>query len=383
MSLCVYLQQFNQIIIGADTAITRQREDGQRCRDSNGVDKLIKVGKYLLFVCGDLTAAMDVVESFKKSKIQTVPELQRIIRQRYRRIIREEPERIKEAEGQGTTMLNVVCFEVDANGRTISHLFNPNNGFKDDRRLGTHGHTHLIAGGYQSDKALELAIAGNTAGTTDPKALIRHVFESLAGTDIGGELTLYVMDTQGAELVSREKIKEAIAYPVIDFQACASSLTGGTIIGAVIRTSDSGARYEVDSTGWRTYDSSNRQRISINANDQYGMSAIQFAGTNGGGGYVNGGDSLFSIVTTNDMLIAALGGNLTIQGNVNFSGSVSGIGINTISGLQTRLNSIDSAISDRAYINSVVANAAFDPSSRNLKFYNQYGTQLFAVNIPA
>lgn len=347
------------------------------------MDKLFQVGRYLLFTCGDVAAATDVVESFRKSKIQTVPELQRIIRQRYRKIIRDEMARVKAAEAEGTTLLNVVCFEIDARGRTVTHLFNPHNGFKDDRRIGANGHTHLITGGFQSDKALELAIAANNAGVTDAKALISRVFDSLAGTDIGGELTLYVMDARGIELVSREKINETISYPIIEFPTSCGALTGGIITGALLRTAANGARYEVDSQGWRTYDAYGRQRISISANDSYGMSAILFNGTNGGSGYVNGGDTLFSIVTTNDMLIAALGGSLTIQGNVNFSrGSVTGIGIDSVSGLQSQLNTISGALANSPTKSQTATNMAFDPTTRNLKLFSVTGQTLATVNIP-
>ncbi len=73
----------------------------------------------------------------------------------------------------------------------------------------------------------------------------------------------------------------------------------GDIIPEPTRASDivlstSGARIEIDRNGWRTYDSAWRERISINANDSYGMNAISFAKSNGGGtGTINGGDTVF------------------------------------------------------------------------------------------
>lgn len=159
-------------------------------------------------------------------------------------------------------------------------------------------------------------------------------------------------------------------------------ITGGTITGALIRTSLSGARVEVDRQGWRTYDSSGRQRISISANDSFGMNAILFNGTSGGGGYVNGGDSLFTVQANGNMFLAALG-TIYTQGNLDFTSSnVSGIRINSVTDLSSKLSSLDSSIAERAYISNVVANAAFDSTSRNLKFYNQYGAQLFSINIP-
>ncbi|MDR9852884.1 phage tail protein [Paenibacillus sp. VCA1] len=121
----------------------------------------------------------------------------------------------------------------------------------------------------------------------------------------------------------------------------ASTFTGGVITGALLRTSESGARVEVDTRGWRTYDASNRQRISINANDSYGMSAINWAGTGGQGlGYVNGNDSLFTILSTVPMLISSTGGSVTFNGYVNFSSvyGISGLQMGHISGLESALN---------------------------------------------
>lgn len=160
-------------------------------------------------------------------------------------------------------------------------------------------------------------------------------------------------------------------------------ITGGIITGALLRTAISGARVEIDVRGWRTYDNAGRERISINANDTYGMSAINWAGSFGGGvGYINGGDTLFSIVASSDMIISALGGTLTIQGNVSFTGgSVSGISISSIPNLQSQLTSLSSQLSNKANTSEAGYNLAYDSSTKNLKMFSKSGTLLAQVNI--
>lgn len=109
-----------------------------------------------------------------------------------------------------------------------------------------------------------------------------------------------------------------------------SDITGGTITGALLRTAAAGARVELDAKGWRTYDANGRERISINANDAYGMNAISFARSDGSGaGTINGSDYGLQVYSYGSMLIAALsGGSVQFQGTVDFS-NASPVGITT------------------------------------------------------
>ncbi|MCR8843069.1 phage tail protein [Paenibacillus sp. SC116] len=121
----------------------------------------------------------------------------------------------------------------------------------------------------------------------------------------------------------------------------ASSFMGGTITGSLIRTAASGPRVEMDAGGWRTFDSNNRERIAIHTSASQNMSAINFRGSAGGSiGYINGGDGAFELTSYVDMLIAAIGRRLNIQGLVDFSGASGVLGLNSshISDLQSLLN---------------------------------------------
>lgn len=115
---------------------------------------------------------------------------------------------------------------------------------------------------------------------------------------------------------------------------------GGTITGAMIRTAANGARVEMDYRGWRTYDANGRERISINANDTYGMSAISFARSTGGGsGTINGGDTIFQLTSYVDMMFAALSGRIYFQGNLDFTSApnIYGLTAAKVSGLSSLL----------------------------------------------
>ncbi|MGY5346538.1 phage tail spike protein (plasmid) [Paenibacillus glucanolyticus] len=133
-----------------------------------------------------------------------------------------------------------------------------------------------------------------------------------------------------------------------------SEITGGTITGALLRTAASGARVEIDIRGWRTYDSSNRERISINTDNTYGMNAIEFNKASGvRSGSINGGDDLFQIQANNDMFLMSTG-TIYTQGNVSFSGgSVSGLTLpmSSVTGLVSEINALWSAISGKASAN--------------------------------
>ncbi|MFD3274555.1 hypothetical protein ACE3MS_31155 [Paenibacillus dendritiformis] len=120
----------------------------------------------------------------------------------------------------------------------------------------------------------------------------------------------------------------------------AASIIGGLITGTRIKTAESGARIELDANGWRTYDSSNRQRIAI-SRDGYNMNAIQFYDSSGLVGSINGDSSLFQLHANQNMFLSSFG-TIYVQGPVTFRSSVSGLnlGIQDISGLRDELENI-------------------------------------------
>jgi phage minor structural protein len=119
-------------------------------------------------------------------------------------------------------------------------------------------------------------------------------------------------------------------------------IIGGKITGALIRTSASGRRIEIDVAGWRSIDDSNRKRVSIGYNDNAGMAGLSFYSEYESlMGMLYGTSGSFSLVGQSDMLIRAMSGWLSVQGNVDFSfANVNGLTINQIQGLRSELESI-------------------------------------------
>ncbi|WP_213618472.1 hypothetical protein [Paenibacillus sp. J22TS3] len=220
-----------------------------------------------------------------------------------------------------------------------------------------------------SDIALPLFVRKINSGLPIEKAA-RRTFEHVADEIVGGYLTMFVVQAEGI-VASKCVIRDRKPLPkfrdlTIPYNATmdgsvvarkitltgqidnssmySSDITGGTITGALIRTSASGARVEVDARGWRTYDQSGHERISINANDTYGMSAISFAKSDGSGaGTLNGSDAAFQVYSFADMLIAAVGGGTVYIGNqggrVDFSGAnVAGLTPTSVTGLSALLS---------------------------------------------
>ncbi|MEK4141811.1 phage tail protein [Paenibacillus sp. FSL M7-0547] len=129
-----------------------------------------------------------------------------------------------------------------------------------------------------------------------------------------------------------------------------SEIEGGIITGARIRTSPSGRRVEATVDGFKTYDSNNIERISIDTADTYDMGRMYFNGSSGlWSGAITGSSSLFQLVSRTDMQLAAISGRIFLQGMVDFdSASTSGLTMDKIEGLQSEIQSIWIALAGKA-----------------------------------
>ncbi|WP_340398122.1 prophage endopeptidase tail family protein [Paenibacillus sp. FSL E2-0202] len=135
-----------------------------------------------------------------------------------------------------------------------------------------------------------------------------------------------------------------------------SDIVAGSITGSLIRTAAFGARFEVDETGWRTYDTSGKQRIGIYLDAGYNMSAITFDQSNGvRSGVINGGDGLFEVRSAagTDLFLSALSNTIFFQGQLDFNSSysVSGFDISFVNGLRAELDDLRAAIQSKASAN--------------------------------
>ncbi|ASA20954.1 phage tail protein [Paenibacillus donghaensis] len=130
----------------------------------------------------------------------------------------------------------------------------------------------------------------------------------------------------------------------------ASSFDGGTITGAFIRTAASGQRVEMDYTSFRSVDANNRVRVSISPSGKYGVAGTEYFDGTGlyKGGLYGIDDGLYLDANSFMNLFAPV---IAFNGEVRFSGAtVTGMSISSVSGLESELDAIWSALSGKSNI---------------------------------
>lgn len=230
--------------------------------------------------------------------------------------------------------------------------------------------TNGIAAGHANfnEAPFRVDMAGNLVAnklTANYASIANSNFSggAIVGSSINVGNGVFTVDTSGRMRATSGQFTGAIT---------ASSIDGGVITGSLLRTSASGARVEVDTSGWRTYDSAGKQRIGILSASQYGMSALTFDRSDGGGsGTINGGDNGFDIVSYVDMLISAMTRSIYFQGQLNFSSAYSIVGLQ-----MTHINGLLAELSGKAragYATSSISAGAHNHGLPN-------GTQFKDVN---
>jgi phage minor structural protein len=155
-------------------------------------------------------------------------------------------------------------------------------------------------------------------------------------------------------------------------------ILGGTITGALLRTSAGGERVEVSSGGLRSYDSSGVKRVTISNDGLHRYSGIGFwspSGAERAGMYAE--EYLSFLYAQGPLQILSFGDRVFFAGLVDFSSA------SNVYGLQkSSINGLQSDLDDKANSNSVASNMTFDATSRNLKLWSASGSLLAQVNIP-
>ncbi|WP_411735007.1 hypothetical protein [Paenibacillus sp. M2] len=137
------------------------------------------------------------------------------------------------------------------------------------------------------------------------------------------------------------------------------TINGSTIIGSVLKTANSGRRIEIDSSGFRSYDSNGRNRVQIATSTDSTVAAVVWRDTNGSSvGEINSYESSgqLTVFSNNLWLGSNSNGNpIRLQGAVTFGGTatfrpgfVYGIGMADITGLQAEIQSIWTALAGKA-----------------------------------
>lgn len=130
-----------------------------------------------------------------------------------------------------------------------------------------------------------------------------------------------------------------------------SYIQGADILGSKIRTAASGDRIELDPNGFTFYDSGNARRVTLGTNPSANISGHTYYNSSGQPqGLIYAGPSDMYVIGNNGLLVGATSGRTVMQGQVHFSGSVTGLnlGISQISGLQNEIYALWAAINGKA-----------------------------------
>lgn len=133
-----------------------------------------------------------------------------------------------------------------------------------------------------------------------------------------------------------------------------SYIEGADILGARIRTAASGDRIELLPSGFTFYDSGNARRVTLGTNAAANISGHTYYNSSGQSqGLIYAGPGDMYVIGNNGLLVGATSGRTVMQGQVHFSGSVTGLNlsIGQITGLQNEINALWSAINGKASSN--------------------------------
>ncbi len=326
MSLCVFIQTEDSLIIGADTAVTTTI-NGENFRHRDGFRKLIQIDNFLIFVCGYVESAKAITNEFKKEKVKSIEGLERIVKNHHQEFMKKYPEKARRLTEERDTVLSVAAIELRRNGKVVSYCINTNKGiFTTKKRVGSFGQIHVVAGGFASEKALELAKQSYISKMKDKDLfagdVIKEVFEQMSGDSIGGDLIYYVVDRRGFLFLKEEKINEVLRIKVLEEHISSGKLIAGTMTGFTIQTAASGARVAMTNLNdFSSYDFAGKRRITISPlTPTYGLAGLEFLDENEVvKGHIFSNTSLMGIVGKHDLTISSLTGETNFLGFLDFS----------------------------------------------------------------
>jgi len=175
---------------------------------------------------------------------------------------------------------------------------------------------------------------------------------AIVGSSINVGNGMFTVSSGGHMVAQSGEFRGRISASTID----GTNITGGDILGSRIRTASYGERIELDPDGFVFYDLYNARRVTLGTNPSANISGHTYYNSSGQSqGLVYAIDYELHVIGNSGLRLGANNGVITLQGPVEFRGSVSGLnlGIGAISGLQYQLDNLQSQISSlRSTFNS-------------------------------
>lgn len=230
MSMCICIQNEDELIIAADTAVTKKV--GQEIfRLRQPYQKLRHIGHFLVFGAGSADVMEDVFTRFSNETTKTADTLRSIVVdccERFKRQHRETYDSLPE-DGRDVAVLAAEMVQ----GKSVVYVIDPRNGFKvNTTRVGPASSTPHTGGYFASEAATYFGPLLHARMPADE--IIVKTFDHFSGAEVGGNITMALMNSQGIHFGQPIPIKESVRLRYY------SDFVGGQLIGAQIMTNPEG-----------------------------------------------------------------------------------------------------------------------------------------------
>jgi hypothetical protein len=352
------------LIIAADTAMVKE-VDNKLYRLKEHYRKLIQIDNLLIFMSGSVDIANDVIRKFKQTEQKTVQKLQEIVIESSNYFSKMYPDIFNE---QNKNIKRVAILAAEWKDKaTQVHTIQPSDDFQIHTFLASKSETIPHAGGFFAEKASDMIGTMLDEGNKTAPEMIKTVYDSLSGAEVGGNLIIAILNNEGIFFVQDQPIPEVLRLPYYEDLPKSAFL-----IGSHIQTSAPGQYPRAEmSTKDQMFKvgASSSNSIEIRAlGDPISIPDLQFK-TGSAKASISLPSSATGLYMNGERLTAEFM-EIKLRG---YNGvSVTG---------WDRLQSEESGSSLQNELDNTAYNMTFDSATRNLKLWSRSGQLLAQVNI--
>ena len=263
MSVCLIVQQKDKCFMCSDGAIT-SNINGANIRVSNKGEKMFVHKNASIFCSGNVKICNKIIKRIKNTDELSIEDIKTIAKDEY--------------YGKSFLEIFVACNKSDD---IFTYQISSYNNFEIVERTCLSGQTHILSLGYNSDRNFEilkkLIVKGGSVAD-----IFKNVFENISCPEIGGDISLNIVDKFGAKRIKRFEIKEDVEIKKISDIRDTYFIIGKQIIGEIILghklyiTSENGEFYigDMDENagfGLSIKDSNDIQRVFLGTELENGV----------------------------------------------------------------------------------------------------------------
>ena len=215
MSVCLVVQQKERCFMCSDGAIT-SNINGVNIRISNKGEKMFTHKNASIFCSGNVKICNKIIKRIKDTEELSIEAIRTIAKDEY--------------YGESFLEIFVACNKLDD---IFTYQISSYNNFEVIERNCLSGQTHILSLGYNSDRNFailkELIMKGGNISD-----IFKSVFENISCPEVGGDISLNIVDKFGAKRIKRFEIKEDVEIKKISDIRDTYFIIGKQIIGEII-----------------------------------------------------------------------------------------------------------------------------------------------------